>query len=170
MKRRTPEFDRWLTAEAAGDEMRAEAAFVAFFARFPRLAPAADFAERVLAAAPVAARRTAPALWGWRWAIASALAMTGVAAWLLPALRWLPLEIPRLSEIVKTAAMVTGALVEWFEVGVAVWGFLLRFGRWVTVAVQAPEIAAGLAGSAVIGAVALYTLNHLLALERRSWR
>ena len=51
MKRRTAEFDRWLTAEAAGDETRAEAAFVAFFARFPRLAPAADFAERVLAAA-----------------------------------------------------------------------------------------------------------------------
>jgi hypothetical protein len=170
MKRRNPEFDRWLAAEARGDEFHADAAFMAFFARLPRLVPAVDFAERVLAAVPVTARRAAPALWGWRWTIATALALTGVAAWALPALRWLPFEIPRVSEVIKAAALTTGALVEWLGVGLSLWGFLLRVGRWVAVAIEAPEVAASLAGSAVIGAVALYTLNHLLAIERRSLR
>ena len=170
MKRRTPEFDRWLAAEAAGEEARAEAAFMAFFARVPRMAPAADFVERVLAAAPIAARHAAPALWGWRWAIASAVALTGVAAWLLPALRWLQLEAPRISQIVKAAVALSGAAMDWLELGVAVWTFLVRVAHWVGIALEAPEVAAGLAGSAVVGAAALYMLNHLLAIERRSWR
>ena len=170
MKRRDAEIQHWLTAEAVGDETRAEAAFVAVLAQLPRFAPLPGFAERVLWATPIGARRAAPLVWGWHWAIAAALGITGVAVSLLPSLRWLPLETPRLSGVLKTGALAAAAVAEWLQGGLAVWAFLLRFGRWVAVAIQAPEIAASLVGSAVVGAAGLYTLNHLLTLERRSWR
>lgn len=170
MKRRNPHIDPWLAAERAGDEARAESAFAAVMARLPRLAPPAGFADRVLAAVPFVARSAAPAAWGWRWAVAAALALTGVAAWLLPALRWLPFEMPRFTDVVKAWAVATGSVMAWVEVGLALWASLLQFGGWVAVAIETPEIAAALAGSAAVGAVALYTLNHLLSLERSSWR
>jgi len=167
--RRNRELDRWLTAEAAGDDARAESTLVMVLARLPRLAPLPGFADRVLAAAPIAARRAAPVVWAWRYAIASALVTTGLAIFLLPALRWFPLDLPSFTEVVKALAVATGAVAQWLETGLAVWSFLLQFGRLVAVAIQAPEVAAGLAGSAFVSAAALYTLNHLLTLERRSW-
>lgn len=179
MRRRHAEIDRWLAAEAAGDEARAETAFVAALARLPRLAPLPGFADRVLRATPMGAQarlKRAPVagaatlVEGWRWAVAAALGITGVAVSLLPALRWLPVESPRLSGVLKTGALAAAAVGEWLQGGLAVWAFLLQFGRWVAVAVQTPEIAASLAGSAVVGAAGLYMLNHLLAPERRSWR
>ena len=170
MKRTDTEIDRWLTAEAVGDDTRAETLFVALLAQLPRLAPLPGFAERVLWATPLAARRAAPRMGGWRWTVAAALGITGLAVSLLPSLRWLPFEMPRLSGVLKTGAMATAAVAEWLQGGLAVWALLLQFGRWVAVAIQAPEIAASLAGSAVVGAVGLYTLNHLLTLERRSWQ
>lgn len=167
--RRNRELDHWLTAEAAQDDVRAEAALARIFARMPRLAPLPGFADRVLAATPFAARRAVPLLWAWRWSVATALALTGLAVGLLPALRWIPLDVPRFSEVVKAAALATGGIAEWLQTGIAVWAVLLRIGRLAAVAIQAPEVAAGLAGSALVGALALYTLNHLLTLERRSF-
>lgn len=170
MMRRNTEIDRWLAEEGSGDETRAEAAFFAALARMPRLAPRFDFADRVLAALPVRARRPMPAMVIWHGAIAAALALIGAAVWFVPSLRWLPVETPRFAAIVKTWAVAMSAVLEWLQGGVAVWVLLLRIGRWVAIGIQAPEIAAGLVGSAVLGAAALYTLNHLLAPERSSWR
>jgi hypothetical protein len=129
--------------------------------------------DRVLEAAPVAARGAVlagrRAVWAWRWSIATALTLSGIAAWLLPTLRWVPFRLPTLSETVKAVAAATGAAAEWLQTGLAVWGALQKIGGLALVAVQTPEVAAGLAGSAVVSAAALYTLNHLLTFERRSW-
>ncbi len=168
--RKHRELDRWLAAEAAQDDVRAEGALAAVFAWVPRLAPPAGFVDRVMAAAPVAARRAAPAVWAWRWAVAASLALTGLATWLLPALRWAPLRLPTTGEAFKAVASVTVAIAEWFATGLAVWSYLQRIGGLVLVTIQAPEVAAGLAGSAVVSAAALYALNHLLTPERRHLR
>ena len=174
--RKNVAMERWLAAETVGDDVRAETALTGLFAWIPRLAPAPGFVDRVLEVAPLAARgavlagrRAVPLMWAWRWSVATALALSGFAAWLLPTLRWVPFRLPGMSEIVKAVAEATGAAAEWLQTGLAVWGALQKIGGLALVAVQTPEVAAGMAGSAVVSAAALYTLNHLLTLERRSW-
>lgn len=168
-RRQNRAMGNWLAAEAAGDDAGAESALSSLFAWVPRLAPSPEFVDRVLAAAPLAARRAAPFVWAWRWSVAAALAITGIAVSLLPALRWVPFSMPSVSDVVKAAAGATGAVGEWLQTGLAVWAVMQRIGGLALVAVQTPEALAGLAGSVVVSAAALYTLNHLLTLERRSW-
>ena len=168
-RRHNRELERWLVAEATDDDVRAESALTRVFARLPRLSPSPQFVDRVLAVAPMAVRRATPMVWAWRWSIGGALVLTGLATGLLPALRWLPFDVPRLSDVVKAGATATGAVAEWLQTGLAVWAVFAQIGRLVGVAIQAPEVAAALVGSALVSAAALYTLNHLLTLERRSW-
>lgn len=168
--RHDTDIERWMKAEEARDDSRAETAFLVAMARLPRFAPLPGFADRVMAAVPAPARRAFPWLTAWHVAVAAALALIGATATLVPALPRLPVGMPRLATLVKAWAVGAHTIGEWLQSGVAVWLVLLRIGRWVSVGIQSPEIAAGLAGSAVLGALGLYTLNHLLALERSSWR
>jgi hypothetical protein len=154
-RRRTPELEAWLAAEAADDDARAETTLAMVFARLPRLAPLPGFADRVMAAAPVAARRVAPAVWAWRWAMAAALVTTGLAVGLVPALRWVPFDLPRFGDVIKTVASATGAVAGWLETGLEAWSFCIQLGRLVAVAIQTPEVAATLAASALVSAVGL---------------
>jgi len=167
-RRHHRELERWLVAEATDDDVRAESALTRVFARLPRLAPPPEFVDRVMAAAPMAVRRATPMLWAWRWSIGAALVLMGLATGLLPALRWLPFDVPRLNDVVKAGAMTLGSVAEWLQAGLAVWAVFGQIGRLVGVTIQAPEVAAALAGSALVSTAALYTLNHLLTLERRS--
>lgn len=167
-RNRTYEMDAWLTAEAAGDEDAADAAFGAMFAGLPRLHPTPGFAGRVVrAAVPRPARAAALELWGGRLALGASLALAGIALALLPALRALPLDLPGISGVLQagteTLAWIGGRLAA----GIALWDFLATVGRAISVAAATPQAASALFGSATLSGLALYTLDRMLTLERR---
>lgn len=167
-RNRTYELEAWLAAEAAGDEDAADAAFGVLFARMPRLHPTPGFAGRVVrAAAPRPARAPAFEVWGGRLVLGASLALAGIALALLPALRGLPLDLPGLSGVLQagndTLSWIGGRLAA----GIALWDFLARVGRAISVAAATPQAASALFGSATLSGLALYTLDRMLTLERR---
>lgn len=166
-RRLRKEIDRWLAAEAAGDDTTAETAFGASFARLPRLAPRPGFAERVTWAAVPEAVRPALGERGWKIALAVSMALAGLATAFLPALRLLPIGPGSLGGVLRAGndalAWMAGRVAD----GVAVWDFLGQVGGAVAVAASTPEATAALFGSAIVSGLALYTLHRLLSLERR---
>ena len=163
------ELERWLAAEVAGDDVAAEEAFGALFEALPRLAPRAGFTERVVMTLRESHREpeTGRATWVGKAALAAALALGGIAAGLLPLVRLLPIRIPSLGDVVTAAARGIAWLGGWLSAGLDVWGTLARVGDAIGKAAATPEIATAMMGSALISALALYTLHHLLVYERR---
>src|SRR5687768_5264602 len=128
MERTRIEIERWLAAEAAGDEAAAEAAFGAATHRLPRLAPRAGFSQRVAwAVRPEPARARVRVPWAERLGLAAALSLAGLAAAFLPALRALPIDLPRPSALIdgltRSVAWVGGRL----GAGLEVWDTLSAF-------------------------------------------
>ena len=163
------ELERWLAAEAAGDDVAAEEAFGALFEALPRLSPRAGFTERVVMTLRESQREpeTGRATWVGKAALAAALALGGIAAGLLPLVRLLPIRIPSLGDVATAAARGIAWLGGWLGAGLDVWGTLARVGDAIGKAAATPEIATAMMGSALISALALYTLHHLLVYERR---
>ena len=159
------DLERWLAAEAAGDDFAAEEAFGTLFQELPRLAPHPGFSERVVMA--LREPDTGRASWLWKAALAAAVALAGVAAAFLPLLRWIPIQVPSTSDVVAAAARGLAWLGRWLGAGLDVWETLARIGRAIGTAAQTPEIAAAMMGSAIVSSAALYTLHHLLVYERR---
>lgn len=166
------ELNAWLRAETTGDDAGAEAAFAALVAALPRLGPAPGFAERVVwAAVPRAAgERPAWLVWLARGSLAASLALAALATGLLPAVARLWPGLPSLGEIAKAVAGGLSWIGRWFETGLEVWAFLGGIGEAMSVALGAPEAQAALGGSAVLAAIAFYTLHHLLTFERSTVR
>lgn len=170
MRRLQNDLKRWLAAEAAGDERQAEDAFGTLLASAPRLTPSAGFAERVLwAIQPAPAPQLALGAWWWKAAIVTALTLVGTATGLLPLLQWLPIDAPTFGEVLRTGADGLVWVGEWLAAGLAIWGLLARIGTALQVAVATPQVASLLLASMLIGVSALYSLNRLLAFERRTW-
>jgi hypothetical protein len=159
------DLERWLAAEAAGDDAGAEDAFGALFAALPQLAPHPGFAERVVMELREPDSGRVP--WLWKAALAAAVSLAGLTAGLLPLVRWIPIDVPRLGEIVTAAVRGVTWLGNWLGAGLDVWEILARVGNAVGVAAATPEIATAMLGSALLTAAALYTLHHLLVYERR---
>lgn len=160
--------ERWLGAERSGDDARAAEAFGRTIRGLPRLAPSADFAARVLAAAvPVPVRRSAiEAWWGWKVTITAALALAGLMVGSLPSLRPL-VAVPGWGDVVSAGASTLAWLADWTAVGFAVWDSFVRIGRAAAAAADTPEVALALAASAVLATGALYTLRVLLLEPER---
>jgi hypothetical protein len=159
------DLERWLAAEAAGDDFAAEEAFGAAFAAMPRLVPPPGFTERVVMAfdrEPDTGRAT----WLWKAALAAAVALAGVATGFLPLLRWIPIPLPDVGDVLAAAARGLAWLDQWLRTAFDVWGTLARIGGAIGTAAQTPEIATAMMGSALISALALYSLHHLLVYER----
>jgi hypothetical protein len=160
------DLDRWLAAEAKGDDFAAEEALGALFHTLPRLAPRPGFAERVVMAS-LREPESGRAAWLWKAAIVAAVSLAGIATGLLPLLRWIPIQVPGPAEIVTAAARGLAWLGRWLGAGLNVWEMLARIGEAIGRAAATPEIATAMMGSALISALALYTLHHLLVYERR---
>jgi hypothetical protein len=170
MRRLQNDLKRWLAAEAAGDERQAEDAFGTLLASAPRLTPSAGFAERVLwAIQPAPAPQLALGAWWWKAAVVAAVTLVGTATGLLPLVQWLPIGAPSFGEVLRTGADGLVWIGEWLAAGLALWGFLARIGTALQVAVVTPQVASLLLASTLIGVSALYSLNRLLAFERRTW-
>lgn len=165
----------WLAAEASDDTDQAEAALHALIVTLPRQTPRAGFSERVMWAvrpAPVARRRQVTV---WAHAgIGAALALAGLVMALWPALRpalrpalgALPTGGPLLSTLIGAGARAVTLAAGWMDAGVELWDILARTGNAIGVAATTPAISTALLASALIGALALYSLHHLLVPER----
>ena len=161
----------WLAAEAGDETVPADAALHALLATLPRQAPRAGFSERVLWAvrpAPMPRRR-----WAAVWAhagIATAVGLAGLAVALWPALRStvgaLPVRGQLLSALIATGTRAVTFAASWLDAGVEFWGVLAQTGNAIGVAATTPAIGMALLSSALIGAIALYSLHHLLVPER----
>lgn len=165
------DIESWLRAERTGDRDQADFAFGALLASLPRLSPTPGFAERVMWSiqpAPSVALSTS-LTWGWKMATALALVLAGLSTAFLPAVRWLPIGRPSFSGVFQTITQAMIGVAEWLETGLATWAFLAGFSRTLGVVVATPQVASAILVTALVGAVALYTLNHLLVFERRTW-
>ena len=162
----------WLDAERRDVSGEAEAAFDALFKALPRLAPSPGFSERViLATQPVSKPHAAVVpMWGWRLGLAGSLMLAGAMIWLFPLLRLLPVRAPQVSDLAMLFAHGWAWIGRLFSGGLEMWAFLSRLGHTVGVVVTTPEMATALMAAALVGATALYTLNHLLVFERRTLR
>lgn len=170
MRKLEIDLKRWLAAEAAGDERQAESAFDKLLVSAPRLRPSAGFAERVLwAVQPTPTPQLALVAWWWKAAVVTAVTLTGTATVLLPLLQFLPIDAPTFGEVLKTGAYGLALVGEWFAAGLALWSLLARIGAALQLAVATPQVASLLLASTLIGVSALYSLNRLLAFERRTW-
>ena len=65
------------------------------------------------------------------------------------------------------AARGVAWLDRWLRTGLDFWGILARVGEAIGTAAATPQIATAMMGSALVSALALYTLHHLLVYERR---
>ena len=76
-----------------------------------------------------------------------------------------------LGDQVVEARPLTGGitwLAEWVYAGLEVWSFMVRIGNAIGVAMTTPQVGAALLASVLVSAAALYELNRLLLLERRT--
>lgn len=161
------ELDRWLRSEAT-DDVRAEEAFDALMRAVPRMAPRSGFAERVLwAVQPAPAPRVTVPAWGWKAAAAVSMALAGVTIALIPLVRFLPVEIPRVNDVFTTWARAVSWVAGLVDAGLEFWSLLARVGGAIGLAMATPEAAMALAALVMVSSVALYTLNQLLTFERR---
>lgn len=157
--------ERWLAAEADGDEERAEDAFAASVSALPRLAPGLGFATRVVCAvAPAPARR-----WAWvpRAAAAIAIAIAGTTVGLLPSIRAMPIGGPTPGQIVRATLGAMRWIGEWISAGFGAWDLLAAIAGALGAAASTPQVASALAATVAFVSLALYTLHRLLVPERR---
>ncbi|HEV8238033.1 MAG TPA: hypothetical protein VGS57_01540 [Thermoanaerobaculia bacterium] len=143
--------NRWLDAEARGEEAAAERAFAQLFAALPRPAAPAGFADRVMAR--MAGELARPA-WPLERAALWLLAVCAAALYLVP--RWLPELWDRLAPetwigglatlLVRTAHAVAALL--------PLWEGFARVARWVALAAGSPQVLAAVALCALLAATA----------------
>lgn len=159
------DWEGWLAAESAGESEEAEARLLALFAQLDSPAPAAGFADRVVARATAEApRRSARRRFARRALAGGLLAAAGVAvALLLPALSalvglvdWAALPGLAARLIAMLAASSARALGTWQE--------LLAVLRPVARALAHPQVVGALVGLVAVSSLALASLAR--ALER----
>ncbi len=174
--------DRWLKAEDSGNEDEAETALTALFSALPLQAPAAGFADRVLAGAraarPSRSRAGAvrawaggflPAFLGSPWGRAVLAFGVVLAALGLPFVRVTLLSIPAALPPDLLLPAVAHALIEasgWVLSLVRLGGWLAGFSRILLLPLQSPAVAVALGACLLVSALALRLLHDVMHRER----
>lgn len=155
---------RWLMAEGH-DDPAADAALRGVFAWVPRMAPSADFADRVVAAALSGDLVADAGFWGRAWVratVALGLVTTGLAVFGATAAS----PLPDLSSLVRAwVAMIAGGAA-WFgrvlEAGLSVWRLCGKLGAAAAMVAATPEVGCVLAANGVLALAAFWGLRRLL--------
>ncbi len=116
---------------------------------------------------PAPVRRLEWLSWGPKAATVGALALVAVAIGLLP-VAGVAFEAPSAVWVVDKVTGGITWLAQWLTAGLEVWSFMVHIGNAIGVAMTTPQVGAALLASALVSALALYELNRLLVLERRT--
>ncbi|HVC20092.1 MAG TPA: hypothetical protein VNE16_08450 [Vicinamibacterales bacterium] len=164
---------RWIALERKGDEAGAEGALALVFQALPDPEPSAGLTARSVAAArratPAPARRALRS--GWQRATRLGLGTTaGLIGLYVLGRELLPLLV---TAFVRGVALLLDGVL-WVSVslsaGLDFWTLLAHAGRWVGVVITTPRVAVTLVVIEVIGALALYVIQRVLASEKESSR
>ncbi len=174
MHQKTDILKHWLAAENAGRDAAAERALGALFSRLPQASPAADFADRVLAAvvagtpARASHRRGADATLAWwsRAAIAACLLLVGLAAALI-----LPLVVSLVRIVdpgAAASALVQGfvALASRIDELLSLWQVWARIVETTLLVATAPPVVLSLLTLTALSAFTFRGLKRALVPHR----
>ncbi|HEY7791581.1 MAG TPA: hypothetical protein VIC33_13780 [Vicinamibacterales bacterium] len=164
---------RWLAAEHDTDEAGAEHALSLVFGALPSTAAPPGLATRIVRTAQgvtlATGRRPLRSTRRRAVRIGSVVAGIGVAAYVAVRLL-LPLIV---SGFVRGIGLLLHAVL-WmsvgFSTGLDIWTMLARAGRWAGAALTTPQVAITLVLVEVIGGLALYVVQRMLASEKESSR
>lgn len=164
---------RWLAAEHRTDEAAAEAALAVVFGVMPAVAAPRGLTARIVRAASQvslgAERRPLRSTRRRAARIGGIVVGAGAAAYLVVSLL-LPVLV---SGFVRLIGLLLDAIL-WVSVGISsgldFWTMLARAGRWAGAALTTPQVAITLVIVEVIGGLALYLIQRLLASEKESSR
>jgi len=165
-----PQTARWLTAEARGHDLEAEAAFALLWRSVPREAAASGLEARIWRATRRARlSRKLLSLLRSSAAAAALLGLSGlvlyVAAGVLTALAG-RLVTGSIMWLMRGFVWVTIAFTE----GLDTWSLLARVGGAVSAAIVTPRATTALILTELVGAMAFYVLNRVLAREKKEIR
>lgn len=162
--------EHWLAAEAQGHDAEAEAAFEAIWRSMPRESGGADLEARIWRATRRTriARRARALLRS----LAAVAAVLGVSALVL---------YGATSLLVTLGGRMLSGLITWlmrglvwvtlaFTEGLDTWAVLARIGAAVSDAVTTPRATTALVLIELVGALAFYVLNRVLARENKEIR
>jgi len=156
------QLQQWLDAERNGRDEEADEAFLGVFAALPRLQPSAAFAEQTMTAVVRwrARRRRLVAL---AWGTTTLIVVTGgLGAWLLG-----PSIAP---SIVKPVALALSHATPWLVAyateAVNLWWAIAGIAAAVGNALATPPTAGAIVGAELIGILAFFALQRLVAAGR----
>lgn len=157
----------WLAAERA-EEPEADLHLYQVFGALPPPAPAAGFADRVLAAAGVAA---APPAWlrQAKAGVAALLGLAGVVLVLVAGVALPLLGMVRPAGMVQLVARGVAAASHLLAEVVTVLDRLFELARSIASALSTPEVALGTLLLTALSAVALRLLSELIVREREAY-
>lgn len=163
-------FRRWLAAERRGASAAAEQALAALLARLPEARPRPGFADRVLAAAGLAA---APALrpalvWPGRALVAACLLVTAVAVAYLPALAVLITDQVTVAGMVSFLVSTFTRAIDYLALAIAIGEILATLYEALLRVVLSPPVAFAWLGALVFSTWTLRWLVQLLSPQRKA--
>jgi hypothetical protein len=160
--------DRWLAAEREDRDGEAEAALLELLEALPMSAPAAGFADRVMARAGFRAAAQAD-LFAWRplrILLAAALAATGLGAlWLPPVLRLLA-GLWSVGGVVRGTVSVLTDATQWLATGLRLWDFLAMIVHALAQPLAVPQVMAVLILALLASSLAFRFLRDQITGER----
>lgn len=159
----------WLQSERQGVDAEAEAALSSLFRALPIPAPSQELARRTLEQlerVAVAARRPH---WAFRWAVAAALALSGmVVALFEPGLPSAASLRGGANWIVDFGAGMLASLFRRFATGYTFWDGLARAGGTAAEILATPQTLAVMLATVFFGLATFRVLVGLVAFERSS--
>jgi hypothetical protein len=164
-RRQERTLERWLRYERAGDDVRAEQAFRRLLAGLPPVEVPAGFAERVLRAGGVRARRIGVPSWVWQ----SAFGVWSVSSFVVAAAAGgFAVDLARSPEVVGLGSRALVGLSRFGAEMATALGALWRAGQAVAEVVSGPTMLAIVVVCALSSLASLRALASVMASERSS--
>lgn len=165
--------ESWLKRERSGSEEAAERALARVFRILPMPSPSAALTGRTLARLGLGSARSSARVrphWAYRWAIAMALALSGLATALYtPALLASVSLKGGANWGVDVAAGFLAAVSRRLAAGYTLWEVIARAGATAAEVVETPQVLGLTLATVLFGLATLRVLAGLVAVERSSY-
>ncbi|MCP4202817.1 MAG: hypothetical protein GY769_12895 [bacterium] len=169
--------ESWLDIERRGSDASAERALLRVFRALPVPAPSPELARRTLAQLGLAPLTARPASqsghkphWAYRWAVATALALSGLATVLYAPALLSSLSLKGSANwIVDVGAGFLAAVSRRLAAGYTLWDVIGRAGATAAEVVATPQVLGFMFATVLFGLATFRVLAGLVAVERSSY-